>query len=125
MADPTTEFFAALARHGHEPLLADVTGTIRYDLVSDRGTDSWFVEIRRGDLRVLHEMREADCVVRTKRELFNRFVTGEASNYAAWLRNELRIEGEVQLSRYFQRLAPGPPGAHHPRTFARERRQRA
>jgi hypothetical protein len=122
MTDPTGEFFAVVSRRGHTPLLAEVHGSIRFDLVSDRGTDSWFVDVRFGDLQVLHERREADCVVRTRRVLFDRLITGQANIYTAWLRNDLSIEGEVQLARYLQRIAPGPPGAHHPRAFARERR---
>jgi hypothetical protein len=74
-----------------------------------------------GDVQVSREKREADCVIRTDRALFDRFVTGEAHLYTAWVRNELRAEGDVRLGRLFERVLPGPPGAHHPRMFARER----
>jgi hypothetical protein len=125
MSDPTAEFFARLGRRGHEPLLEEVTGTIRFDLEHERGIDRWFLVIRQGDLRVSPEEREADCVLHTTRTLFDRFVSGQEYVYAAWVRNELRAEGEVALGYLFQRVLPGPPGAHHPREFARERRRPA
>jgi hypothetical protein len=123
--DPTGEFFARLARRGHEPLLEGVTGTIRYDLEYEHGIERWFVVITRGDLRVSREEPEADCVVRTRRSLFDRLATGQEPQYTAWARNELRAEGEARLAYLVQRLLPGPPGAHHPRAFASERRRRS
>jgi len=120
MSDPTTEFFAGLGRRGHEPLLEGVTGTIRFDLEHEHGIDRWFVLIDQGDLHVSREEREAGCVWRTSRALFDRFASGEQYVYAAWARNALRVEGNVALGYVFLRVLPGPPGAHHPRAFAGE-----
>ncbi|RZU75615.1 SCP-2 sterol transfer family protein [Micromonospora kangleipakensis] len=125
MSDPTAEFFDGLGHRGHEPLLQEATGTIRFDLEHDHGVDRWFVVIQQGDVRVSREEREADSVVRVDKGLFDRIVSGEENLYAAWVRNELRAEGEVRLARLIQRVFPGPPGAHDPRMFARERRRQA
>ncbi|SCL25346.1 SCP-2 sterol transfer family protein [Micromonospora rhizosphaerae] len=122
MSDPTAEFFARLGRRGHEPLLEEVTGTIRFDLAHEHGIDRWFLEISQGDLRVSREEREVDCVIRTSRDLFDRLAKGQEDQYAAWVRNEIRAEGEARLAYLLQRVLPGPPGAHHPRAFAPERR---
>jgi hypothetical protein len=122
--DPTAEFFARLARRGHEPLLEDVTGVIRFDLRDEHGIDRWFLHINRGDLGTCQEGREADCVIRVDRKLFDRLATGEERQYPAWIRTELRAEGDVRLAYLFQRLLPGPPGARHPRELARGRRPR-
>jgi putative sterol carrier protein len=123
MPDPTVEFFDRLARRGHERLLEEATGTIRFDLADDRGSEHWFLTIGQGDVRVSREEREVDCVVRTSRAIFDRLVRGDENIYAGWARNEVRLEGDAALARLFQRILPGPPGARHPRTFARERRQ--
>lgn len=119
--DPTASFFDELGRRGHEPLLKEATGTIRFNLEHDHEVDSWFLVISQGDLSVSREEREADCVVRASRALFDRLVTGQTHIYSAWVRNELAAEGELRLGRLFQRVLPGPPGAHHPRAFAKER----
>jgi putative sterol carrier protein len=121
MSDSTASFFDELGRRGHEPLLKDATGTIRFDLEHDHGVDRWFLVIRNGDLRVSRNESEADCLVRTSRSLFDRLVTGQTHIYSAWVRNDLRAEGDVRLARLFQRVLPGPPGAHHPRKFVHER----
>jgi predicted lipid carrier protein YhbT len=125
MADPTAEFFDELGRRGHEPLLADESGSIRVDVVSDGRADSWFISIRFGDIHVSEEEREADLVVRTERTVFNRIVAGNSNLYTAWLRREVTAAGDVYLGHVFEHLLPGPPRANHPRQFARERGQRA
>jgi hypothetical protein len=121
--DPTAEFFAQLDRRGHEPLLDDVTGVIRFDLRDEHGIERWFLDIDRGEVHTSQEERPADCVIRISRKLFDRLATGQERQYPAWIRTELRAEGDARLAYVFQRLLPGPPGAHHPREFARERRR--
>lgn len=123
--DPTGDFFARLGRCGHEPLLEGVTGTVRFDLEYEYGVERWFLVITHGDLRVSRDEPEADCIVHTSREVFDRLVTGQEPQYTAWVRNEVRAEGEARLAYLIQRVLPGPPGAHHPRAFAHERRPQA
>jgi hypothetical protein len=125
MSDRTAEFFDGLNRRGHVPALDALTATIRFDLEHDHGTDHWFVAISGGNVQVSRKNGDADAVVRVSKELFDRTVSGEASLFAAWVRNECILTGEVRLGRLFQRLLPGRPGAHHPREFARARGQRA
>jgi hypothetical protein len=125
MSDLSAEFFARLGRRGYEPLLAEAVGSIRFDLGHDGGVDHWFVRMNRGDVQVSREEGAADCVIRASRQLFDRITSGRAYLYTAWVRNELRAEGEVRLGYLFQRLMPGPPGAHDPRAFAHERRRPA
>ncbi|RQW95868.1 sterol-binding protein [Micromonospora globispora] len=125
MSDPTADFFEAIGRRGHERHLEEATGTIRFDLEHDHEVERWLLVIDRGDVRVSREEGPADCVVRSSRAAFDRIVTGRSHIYATWARNELRLEGDARLARLFQRLMPGPPGAHHPRDFAQERRRPA
>ncbi|MEU5950217.1 SCP2 sterol-binding domain-containing protein [Micromonospora sp. NPDC047465] len=125
MPNPSTSFFEALGRRGHEALLEEVTGTIRFDLTHEQGVDRWLVAIERGDVRVSRDGGEADCALHGSRATFDRIVSGQSQLYPAWLRNEIRAEGDLLLSRTFLRLMPGPPGAQHPRDFGRERRRAA
>lgn len=125
MSDPTTEFFDRLSRRGHEPLLAEMTGTVRFDLGHDGRVDRWFVGVRRGNLGVSRQEQRAESVVSLDKSLFDLVVCGREHLYAAWVRNDVRVEGDVLLARLMQRVFPGPSGAHHPRAFARERGQRS
>ena len=123
MPDPTAQFFARLGRHGSQPLLEEANGTIRFDLRNEHGVEHWFVEVRQGNVVVSRDDREADCVIHASEALFDRLVRGEEYIYPAWLRNDLGVEGDLGFGRLMQRVFPGPPDAHHPRAFARDRRQ--
>lgn len=121
MMNPTAEFFDTLARRGHEPRLANVIGTLRFDLDRDGQRDHWFVDVRSGDVHTWRapEPRPADCVLRTTHAWFDRFVTGEENVLPALLRADAVAEGNLQLVVHFQRLMPNPPGAREPRDAAR------
>jgi putative sterol carrier protein len=112
------KFFSELGHRGHERLLEEVSGTIRFDIEHEHGIDHWHITIDKGDVQVSKQKRDADAIVRTNRALFDRLARGEANGYAAWTRGELRIEGNLVLARLFQRILPGPPGARHPRMLA-------
>jgi putative sterol carrier protein len=123
MSNPTASFFEALGRRGHEPLLKEATGTIRFDLDHEQGVDRWLVVLERGDVHVSREGGEADCLVHGSRALFDRIVSGESNLYTAWVRNGLRAAGDLRLARLVQRVMPGPTHAYHPREFAQARRR--
>ena len=96
---------------------------MRFDLASGEQVDHWLLAIDGGDLSVFREEREADCVLYADRAFFARVVAGEAKPLTAMVRNDLRVEGHLQLFIVFERLLPGPPGARDPRAVARERRR--
>jgi SCP-2 sterol transfer family len=108
-ADPTADFFAGLAERGHEPLLANTKGTVRFDLRAGQKTERWLLSVVDGDLAVSRRNARADCVVSTEKALFDRIAGGEANAMAAVLRGELDVQGNVRLLVAFQRLLPGSP----------------
>jgi putative sterol carrier protein len=111
MSDAITEFFDDLGKRGHQPLLEDVTGTLRLDLDHGRETDHWFIAIHEGDVSVSHRNAKADCVFRTERELFRDIAGGRTNAMAAMLRGAVAAQGNLELLVKFQRLFPGPPRA--------------
>jgi hypothetical protein len=108
MASPTEEFFDELARRGHDPLLAKVTGSVRFEMVQGLCTEPWYVRIDRGDVRVSRETIEADAVLRAERKLFDRIAEGEVSLTPRVLRGEVAIEGDGALIVALERLLPSP-----------------
>lgn len=114
----TEEFFAGVSRRGHEPLLERIDQTVRIDLHDDGRTDHWKLSVRRGDLKVSREPGDADCVITTTRDVFERVVTGRTKPLAAWLRNQIAVEGRLYPLLMLDRLLPSPPGAHDPRALA-------
>jgi hypothetical protein len=115
MPDLTAEFFDTLEHRRHERFPEEAAGTIRLDVVGERETEHWFLEISHGDLSVSRDARTADLVVRADRGLFNKIVIGETNMIAAWLRHQVIFEGSLRLTRSFELLLPGPPGSRHPR----------
>jgi putative sterol carrier protein len=111
MADATAGFFDELARRGHEPLLGDAVGSVRFEVVSDAQIDIWRVELAKGDVSVSRDGGAADCVVRTGKQLFDGIASGEVNAMAALLRGALAFEGDPELLMRLQRLFPSPPAA--------------
>jgi hypothetical protein len=107
-ADPVGEFFRGLAERGREPLLQNVSGTLRFDLVDGPAVEYWYLTIKNGDIVVSHQEAEADAVVRTVRALFEGMTAGSVNAMAAVLRGALVPRGNLALVVSFQRLFPGP-----------------
>ena len=117
MTDPTVEFFGALAERGHDPLVEQVKGTIRFELVdAKRVVDRWFLTVDNGDLAVSRKNRPSDCTFRAGKALFDGIAGGKVNATAAVLRGAVAVDGDWTLLVMFQRLLPGPP--------ARRRRRR-
>jgi putative sterol carrier protein len=110
MPETAAELFEALGRRGHEPLLEQATGTLRFEL-GNGGSQRWFVQVNKGDVVVSHANRKADSTVRADAQLFDRMVRGEVNATAAVLRGAVTVEGDPQLLTLFQRLFPGPQDA--------------
>ena len=107
--DATSDFFGGLERRGSEPLLHGATGSVRFDLAHGGGVDHWVVSVSDEKIAVSRANADADCVVRTSRELFDGIASGEVNAMAAVLRDELTAEGDLELLMLVQRLFPGPP----------------
>ncbi|MFY1687502.1 SCP2 sterol-binding domain-containing protein [Plantactinospora sp. WMMB782] len=122
--DQSTQFFEGLNHRPPEPLLSKIRGTVRFELESDTGVDVWLLVFSAGSVSAAQTARPADCTIRTDRTFFNLVAAGEADTFAALLRNRLTIEGDLRLFPYLNHLVPGPPGAHDPRQWARQRGQR-
>jgi putative sterol carrier protein len=114
-ADPVGEFFRGLAERGREPLLQNVSGTLRFDLVDGPAVEYWYLTIKDGDIAVSHQEAEADAVVRTARVLFEGMTAGSVNAMAAVLRGALVPRGNLALVVSFQRIFPGPAASREAR----------
>ncbi len=110
MTDRTEEFFDRLGSQP-QPLLSQVTATMRFDLEDRNSTRNWYLQIDKGKVDVSQRSSKADAVIHTHQSLFERMVTGEANALTATLRGQIGVEGDRRLMVAFQRLMPGPPRA--------------
>jgi putative sterol carrier protein len=100
----------SLPSRGDDPVLHQLSGTIRFDLRDGKAVESWFLQLDKGDVKVSRRKAKADCVAAMETELCDALVTGGTNGFAAALRGDIELEGEVALLLEFQRLFPGPPG---------------
>jgi putative sterol carrier protein len=114
----TSEFLESLPSRGDDPVLHQLSGTIRFDLRDGKTVESWFLQLDKGDVKVSHRKAKADCVAAMDTELCDALVTGETNGFAAALRGDIELEGEVALLLEFQRLFPGPPSGRPARRKA-------
>ena len=123
MADPTAEFFDGLAQRGYEPLLAHVSGTMRFDIASGKKTESWLLAIDKGKLTVSRSGGAADATFSAGKTEFDRLVRGQQNAVAAVLRGTLSVDGSMRLIVQFRRILTGQETIEPP-TAARRGRSR-
>jgi hypothetical protein len=104
MTDATAEFFDALSRRGHEPMLTRLQATLRWDILDGDRTEHRLVRIDHGDIRVTLSDEPADCVITAELAVCNDVVRGRTSGLAALLRGAATVEGDPELMVLAQRL---------------------
>ncbi|MEH1016155.1 SCP2 sterol-binding domain-containing protein [Micromonospora sp. CPCC 206060] len=115
MASPIAEFFTQLSQVHHERL-ERITGSIRFEIMSNGGIDKWLLEISSGNISARQEEgTTAHCVIHSRREVLENAIRGEQNLTAAWLSGCIAVDGRLELFRLFERLLPGPPAAQDPR----------
>ena len=102
------EFFDSLPLRAREPLLAKVSGTLRFDAVDDGRVEHWYVVLGDGQVSVSHKNARADAVIRLSRSLLRDIVTGRANAMAALLRGAIVAEGDPALMLRFERIFSTP-----------------
>jgi hypothetical protein len=126
MADVIGEFLERLSRNEipMELLPPTVRGTVRLDIEYDKRTEQWFVTLWKGNAVVARGGRQPEAVMRGSRAAFDRLASGEETFVGLLFRNDIVVEGNIQLVDRFSRLFPSSKSARHPRDFAREERRK-
>jgi putative sterol carrier protein len=109
--DTTSDFFNNLRRSGHQPLLRNTSGSVRFDLADGGRVESWYLTVRRGSIAVSHKQTDADAVVSCDKALFDRMIRGEVNAMAATLRGLIIAEGDLGLVLSLARLFRGAADA--------------
>ncbi|MFL5767971.1 MAG: SCP2 sterol-binding domain-containing protein [Actinomycetota bacterium] len=105
----TSDFLETLPSRNNDPVLRQLSGTIRLDLRDGKVIESWFLQLDDGEVKVSHRKGKADCIATMEAKLSDGLATGKLNAVSAALRGEIEIQGQVALLLGFQRLYPGPP----------------
>lgn len=119
---PSARFLEELGSARYEPLLGKASGTVRIDLVDRGRTQRWLVTLEEGNVSVSHRNVSADCVVRADRKVFDALVRGETNAMAAFLRGDVKAEGDPELLLVLQRVFGAPAAGSSPSPARRSRR---
>jgi hypothetical protein len=113
-------FFEDLGRRGHDPRVARLSGSTRFEVVGDDDhSQSWVVAVDKGRVTVSGDGGTATCVMRASRESYDRLAQGRLNLMAAALSGEITIEGDPRVLVLFQRLFPRPSDTPAGRATAR------
>ena len=96
----------------------NISGTVRFDLVSGKSTERWLVAIRKGNLAVSRRNAAADTVIRLSKTLGEALVAGETNIFTAMLRGEVELEGDYRLMIMVRRLLRRRLAANQPEEAA-------
>ncbi|MEV0806010.1 SCP2 sterol-binding domain-containing protein [Micromonospora sp. NPDC050200] len=113
------EFLERLSPHRRPELPETTAGTFRLDLHDGGHTEHWYLTLHDQRLDVTRSAADADLVVRGDREVFDKLAAGRTHVFAAVMRNELTLRGDMRLLMTLRRVFPGPADARHPREAAR------
>jgi SCP-2 sterol transfer family len=104
MAGLESGFFDQLSQRAHEPWLAKIEGTVRFDVTEGGQTRHWTLDMRGGEVAVIPEYRPADTVVHTDSEALDRMSRGQLRLLPAWLRNDIAVEGRLLFVLILERM---------------------
>ncbi len=110
--DAIEAFFTDISTRGQIPVLGSMRGSIRFDLVGDKGeVECWYVEMTKGEVVVTHKKGKADATVRCGKGLMEEIANGKKNAMAAVLRGAIVPDGDLAVIIGFQRLFPGRAGS--------------
>jgi len=109
MKKATRQFFAEL--EAQPALPGRQTGVLCINLVDGERTEHWYLDIRRGEVRVSHKGSAPDCTMSTELATFEAIIDGQMNAMAAVLRGAIHIEGRFPLMISLQRFMAGPTEA--------------
>jgi putative sterol carrier protein len=120
MARSAGEFLKQLSGGPHHELPEFATGTVRLDVCEGGRTEHWYLVLHKQRVDVLRSAQDADLVLQGDREAFDRLATGQRRLVESLMRNELNVQGNLQLALALRRILPGPSDARHPRHVAQQ-----
>ncbi len=94
------EFFDNLETTVDESKLAGMSNSYLFDIDGDK----WLVDVRDGKLTVNEGGEDADAIITTSGETFEKIAAGEQNPTTAYMTGKLKIKGDMGAAMKLQKL---------------------
>jgi putative sterol carrier protein len=101
MAQSTKEFFEGLESRVDPAKTAGMNQSYLFDI---DGAGRWKVDVEDGKITVTEGGEDADCVITTSDENFQRIVDGELNPTSAYMTGKLKVKGDMGAALKLQKL---------------------
>ena len=101
MADPVQDFFANLESQADASKTAGMTNSFVFDI---EGAGQWKVDVDEGKVTVTEGGGDADAVISTSQETFEKIIAGDVNPTSAYMTGKLKIKGDMGAAMKLQKL---------------------
>jgi putative sterol carrier protein len=101
MADAVQEFFANLEARADATKTAGMSNSYVFDI---EGAGQWKVDVDDGKVTVTEGGGDADAVISTSQETFEKIVAGDVNPTSAYMTGKLKIKGDMGAAMKLQKL---------------------
>ena len=97
----TREFFDTLETRADASKTAGMTNSYLFDI---EGAGKWTVRVDNGAINVSEGGENADAVITTSEETFDKIVSGEQNATSAYMTGKLKVKGDMGAAMKLQKL---------------------
>ena len=101
MAESAREFFESLPTRVDADKTAGMSNTYLFDI---EGAGKWKVDVRDGKVSVSEGGEDADAVISTTQETFEKIAGGEQNPTSAYMTGKLKVRGDMGAAMKLQKL---------------------
>ena len=101
MSDTVQEFFASLESRADPAKTAGMSNSYLFDI---EGAGQWKVDVDDGSISVTEGDGDADAVISTSQETFEKIVAGDLNPTSAYMTGKLKIKGDMGAAMKLQKL---------------------
>jgi putative sterol carrier protein len=101
MAESVQEFFQTLESRADSTKTAGMSNSYLFDI---DGAGKWKVDVDDGKVAVSEGEGDADVVITTSEETFQKIIAGEQNPTSAYMTGKLKIKGDMGAAMKLQKL---------------------
>ena len=101
MATDVREFFETLESRVDPSKTAGMRNSYLFDI---EGAGKWKVDVNDGSVNVTEGAEDAECVITTSEETFQKIADGEQNPTSAYMTGKLKVKGDMGAAMKLQKL---------------------